>query len=111
MKIAVLGSGAWGTALAILLFGNGHEVTLWSHREERAREIESTGQNPALKGIPIPPAMAQTSSIDCVKGCPLVLFATPSFAIRETARMAAPYLEEDVLLGRGQFPLRHLLRL
>ena len=98
MKIAVLGSGAWGTALAILLFGNGHEVTLWSHREERAREIESTGQNPALKGIPIPPAMAQTSSIDCVKGCPLVLFATPSFAIRETARMAAPYLEEDVLL-------------
>ncbi len=98
MKIAVLGSGAWGTALAILLFGNGHEVTLWSHREERAKEIAGTLENPALKGIPLPPAMGQTSRIDCVKGCPLVVFATPSFAIRETARAAAPYLEKDALL-------------
>ena len=98
MKIAVLGSGAWGTALAILLFGNGHEVTLWSHREERAKEIATTLENPALKGIPLPPGMGQTSRIDCVKGCQLVVFATPSFAIRETARAAAPYLEKDVLL-------------
>ena len=98
MKIAVLGSGAWGTALAVLLFGNGHEVTLWSHREERAKEIAATLENPALKGIPLPPAMRQTSRIDCVKDCPLVVFATPSFAIRETARAAAPYLEKDALL-------------
>ena len=36
MKIAVMGSGGWGTALALVLLENGHEVTLWSYREEES---------------------------------------------------------------------------
>ena len=39
MKITVLGSGAWGTALAMLLQKNGHEVTLWSYCEEESRTL------------------------------------------------------------------------
>ena len=42
MKITVLGSGGWGTALALLLLENGHEVTLWSYTEEESRVSRST---------------------------------------------------------------------
>lgn len=38
-KVSVIGAGSWGTALAILLEKNGHEVTLWSHREEEVKEL------------------------------------------------------------------------
>ena len=40
MKIAVLGSGAWGTALAMLLQKNGHEVSLWSYCEEESNTLK-----------------------------------------------------------------------
>ena len=46
MKITVVGSGGWGTALALLLVENGHDVTLWSHRPEKAEELRRTRENP-----------------------------------------------------------------
>ena len=67
MKITVLGSGGWGTALALLLLENGHEVTLWSYTEEESRVLRETRENPMLKG------------------CGAVVMATPSFAVRATA--------------------------
>ena len=42
MKITVLGSGAWGTALALLLLENGSDVTLWSYTEEESRVLRET---------------------------------------------------------------------
>ena len=42
MKIAVMGSGGWGTALALVLLENGHEVTLWSYREMCIRDSPNT---------------------------------------------------------------------
>ena len=54
MKITVLGSGGWGTALALLLLENGHEVTLWSYTEEESRVLRETRENPRLKGVPLP---------------------------------------------------------
>ena len=50
MKITVVGSGGWGTALALVLEENGHDVTLWSHRPEKAEELKRTRENPMLKG-------------------------------------------------------------
>ena len=50
MKITVVGSGGWGTALAIHLCKNGHEVTLWSHNPEKAASMTSTRVNPMLPG-------------------------------------------------------------
>ena len=41
MKITVLGSGAWGTALAMVLVGNNHDVTLWSHREKMTEALRN----------------------------------------------------------------------
>ena len=85
MKIAVLGSGGWGTALALLLVENGHDVTLWSHRQEKAEELRRTRENPMLKGVPLPETMGLTTDMGAVKGCGAVVMATPSFAVRATA--------------------------
>ena len=56
MKITVVGSGGWGTALALVLEENGHDVTLWSHRPEKAEELKRTRENPmqggAASGVP-----------------------------------------------------------
>lgn len=44
-KVSVIGAGSWGTALAILLEKNGHEVTLWSHREEEVKELAKSREH------------------------------------------------------------------
>lgn len=93
MKIAVMGSGAWGTALALLLLENGHAVTLWSYTEAESRALRGAGENPMLKGVPLPADLLLTSDHGCVKGCGAVVLATPSFAVRTTARSLAPLLE------------------
>lgn len=54
MKVTVLGSGAWGTALAIVLVENGNDVTMWSHRREAVAEMQQLGVNPKLKDVPLP---------------------------------------------------------
>ena len=85
MKITVLGSGAWGTALAMLLLENGNDVTLWSYTEEESRVLRETHENPMLKGVRLPPELKYSTDMACVKGCGLVVMATPSFAVRSTA--------------------------
>ncbi len=85
MKITVLGSGAWGTALAMLLLENGNDVTLWSYTEEESKVLRETHENPMLKGVRLPPELKFSTDMACVKGCGLVVMATPSFAVRTTA--------------------------
>lgn len=85
MKITVLGSGAWGTALAMLLLENGNDVTLWSYTEEESKVLRETHENPMLKGVRLPPELKFSTDMACVKGCGLVVMATPSFAVRATA--------------------------
>ena len=92
MKIAVLGSGGWGTALAMLLVENGHEVTLWSYLEEESQRLRETGENPLLPGVKLPQGLQYTWDLSCVKGCGAVVLATPSFGVRTTAEQIRPYL-------------------
>lgn len=98
MKITVLGAGGWGMALALLLLDNGHQVTLWSYAPGRCAQMRQAGENPRLPGVPLPPELALTESMDCVADSGLVVIATPSFAVRETARMAAPLLRRDAVV-------------
>ena len=98
MKIAVLGSGGWGTALAMVLVENGHDVTMWSYLESESALLRQTRENPLLKGVTLPDGLELTSELDCVKGCGAVVLATPSFAVRTTARAAAPLLEPGAVL-------------
>ena len=98
MNITVLGSGGWGTALALLLLENGHNVTLWSFSREELAVLRETRENPMLKGVPLPDTLQLTDDMACVKGCEVVVLATPSFAARETARKLAPLVEDGAVL-------------
>ena len=98
MKVTVLGSGSWGTALAMVLHDNGHEVMLWSHRKETAERLRQTRENRLLPGVRLPEGMIFTDTIESVADSDLVVFATPSFAVRETAQLAAPYLRSETVV-------------
>lgn len=98
MKVTVLGSGAWGTALAMLLLENGNDVTLWSYTEEESKVLRETHENPMLKGVVLPEAMKFTTDMAAVKGCELVVVATPSFAVRSTAAKLKELADEGTIL-------------
>ncbi len=98
MNITVLGSGGWGTALALLLLENGHRVTLWSYMEEESARLRADRENPVLKGVPLPADLALTADMSCVKGCGAVVVATPSFAVRSTARQVRDLLDPGTVL-------------
>ncbi len=85
MKVTVLGSGGWGTALALVLLENGNDVTLWSYTQEESDVLRQNGENPMLKGVKLPAELKLTTDINAVKGCQAVVLATPSFAVRSTA--------------------------
>ncbi len=86
MRAAVIGSGAWGTALALVLLENGHEVTLWSHTQEESDVLRQHRENPMLQGVSLPEQLELTTDLACVKDCQVIVLVTPSFAVRETAR-------------------------
>lgn len=98
MKVTVLGSGGWGTALAVLLLENGHQVSLWSHIKEESELLRTKRENPLLPEVMLPENLEFTDNISCVKGCDVVVVATPSFAVRETARKMKNYLKAEAIL-------------
>ena len=97
MKITVLVSGGWGTALAMILYKNGHAVTLWSRRQEITDLLQRTRENPKLPGVTIPVGIALTSDLACLREAELVVMSAPSFAVRDVCRRAAPYLRQDAI--------------
>ncbi len=98
MKAAVVGSGAWGTALAIRLCKNGHDVTMWTFETELIPQMEQQRVNPRLPGAILPEGLKISSDYACVKGCKLVVMASPSFPIRSVCKGVAPYLDEDAIM-------------
>jgi len=98
MKITVAGSGSWGTALAICLSNNGHDVTLWSHRSAKAADMAQSRVNPALPGVVLPENLAVSADPACVADCAMVVIACPSFAVREVCGTLRPHLRADAVL-------------
>lgn len=98
MKAVVLGSGGWGTALALVLCDNGHDVTLWSHSPEKAAQMQKNRENPLLAGVPLPEALRVTGELSCLDGADMVVSAAPSFAVRATGEKARPYLRPETIL-------------
>ena len=84
--IVVLGAGSWGTTIAKVIADGGHEVTLWSRREELASEITQTGRNGEyLPGIDLPKNLIATSDIEAaLSGATQVYLAIPSQSLRES---------------------------
>jgi len=98
MKAVVVGSGGWGTALALALHRNGHSVVLWSHSREKAQQVNKSRENPMLPGIRLPEGLLVTGEDSCVAGCGMVVIASPSVHIRSVCRRIAPYLDETVVM-------------
>ena len=98
MKVAVVGSGAWGTALAIRLCKNGHDVTMWTFETELIEKMETTRRNPRLPGAILPEGLKISGDYACVSGCELVVVAAPSFPIRAVSRGVAPYIDEKAVV-------------
>jgi glycerol-3-phosphate dehydrogenase (NAD(P)+) len=99
MKCAVLGAGAWGTALASLLADNGHDTTIWCLEPDVAEAITHAAQNPRfLAGVALSPMLRGThDKAAALAGAELVLFAAPSHALREVATQARAWVEPGAM--------------
>ncbi len=88
MKVAVLGAGAWGSALAKLVAENRHDVVIWAHKPELLQTIRRTASNERyLPGISLPSSIQYEADLrNAVAGSECVLLAVPSRAFRETAK-------------------------
>lgn len=88
MKITVLGAGAWGTALAMLLQESKHAITLWGHSAEHLDDLRKTGRNDRyLPGVELPRHWTLESNLSAsVQGAGCVVVAVPSRAFREVTR-------------------------
>lgn len=98
MNITVVGSGGWGTALAVLLQKNGHNVTIWSFDQKEIDYIRQHHENALLKGVTVPEEIGLTTEIADIAGKDLVVSAVPSFAVRQTAEKMKPYLSAHTIL-------------
>ena len=100
MKIAVIGAGSFGIALAHLLAGNGHDVSVWTRRAEQAAFLAEHHGNPdKLPGVTLPDMVSFTSSMEQVlDSASCAVLVVPSVSIRETAASMRPYLAEGTLV-------------
>lgn len=84
MKISVLGAGSWGTALAIILSNNGHDVTLWEYKKEYVKGLIKHHENKIfLPGISIPQEISITHSLDqAANNQHMIVIAIPTQFVR-----------------------------
>ncbi len=108
-RIAIIGAGSWGTALAVVLARRdthgaannaGHSITLWSHTAQVADTIERTRENRAyLPGLSVPASIRVTTELETALGeAEIVLLVVPSEHLRAICRTMAPLLHRDQLI-------------
>ncbi len=99
-RIGVIGAGAWGTALAMLLASKGQDVTLWMYEKDLAEEMARTRENRVyLPGFTLPPSVAVTSSLEsAVKGKSLLLSVVPSHTVRTVTKQYATFLPKNAVI-------------
>lgn len=97
-RAAVLGAGAWGTALATALARRGLGVKLWARRPEHAAAMQAENENrDRLAGCPFPEGLTATASIEeAVRDADMVLLAAPSGTAEELASIARPLVRAGV---------------
>lgn len=104
-KISVIGSGSWGTALAMLLHNNGNEVKIWSYTEEEASLINNDRKCKFLPEITIPEGIkCYTDLGEAIEGTEIILIVTPSNVIRNTLNSMKSYINNDqifVMCSKG----------
>ncbi len=104
-NIAVIGSGSWGTAMAVHLAKLGHNIELWSWKKEESEEIAKYRENKEfLPGVKIPENVCFTYDISCVKDKDIIVLVSPSQAMRNVAKSMSTYADSEsilVILSKG----------
>lgn len=99
-NVGVMGAGSWGTALALLLHSNGHQVTVWSINEEEVEMLSKEREHKSkLPGVKIPEDMVFTSDMEtAIKEKDFLVLAVPSAFTRGTARNMKPFVKEGQII-------------
>lgn len=98
-RITVLGAGSWGTALAIVLSDNGHQVRLWGHRKEHIEEIENTRMNTKyLPNVTLADNISLYYELDeAIDAVQTIVLAVPTKAMREVLQKLTHHLLTPVV--------------
>lgn len=98
-RIVVLGSGAWGTALALSFARNGRPVTLWAHSPEAAQEIIDAGENKLfLPGFPLPSNITVTGDCSAIAHADIIVSVVPSEFLRPTMARLREHMHATQIL-------------
>ena len=99
-KVSVIGAGSWGTALALLLSKNGHDVTMWSILEDEIRMLDKEREHKSkLPGVKLPDTMKFTTDLkEAVEEKDFLVLAVPSTFTRGTAKNMCPYVAEGQII-------------
>ncbi|HEX4936862.1 MAG TPA: NAD(P)H-dependent glycerol-3-phosphate dehydrogenase, partial [Gemmatimonadaceae bacterium] len=100
MRAAVIGGGAWGSALGHLLAGGAHDVLLWAREPDVVEHINDTHANPRfLPGATFDPRLRATGDMSrALAGAELVVYVAPSHVLRDVVRAGAHALASDATL-------------
>ena len=112
-KIAVLGAGSWGTALAIQLARNGNDTLLWGHDPQQIATMRAENENRRfLPGIALPAALQLHDDLTCIDAVQDLLIVVPSHAFRATLQAITPHLNNSTRISwatKGLEPGSHKL--
>ncbi len=99
-QVSVIGAGSWGTALAVLLANNGHEVTIWSHDPHEVEMLsKKREQQEKLPGVKLPDNVNVLSDMkESLTGKDVVVMAVPSPVVRSVAKQMAPYISDGQVI-------------
>jgi len=97
--VTVLGAGSWGTALAIVLADNGHDVRLWTHRKEQAELINTTHKNEKYLEIMIPEKITAYDNLEeSIQDAETIVIVVPTIAMRDVCRQLNNVLRHSVTI-------------
>lgn len=96
MQVSVLGGGSFGSSLAQVLYDNHHDVNIWAHNDDSLKYFLSEDNHYIDQDIKY--QINATTNIDCISQSQLVVIVVPSFALRQTAQLMKPYLNDDTII-------------
>ncbi len=98
-KIGVIGSGTWGTAIAVLLNNNGHQVDLWSAIPAEIEEMKKTLKHINLPEVTLPEAICYTADLKAaMEEKDILVLSVPSVFVRNTARRMKEFCKEGQII-------------